>query len=38
MVLTSFPLYLAEQTMPGTAQITEGVEVREQNLEIVFIT
>lgn len=30
MVLTSFPLYLAEQNLPGAAQITEGVEMRDR--------
>lgn len=28
MVVTSFPLYLAGQKLPGTAQITEGAELR----------
>lgn len=28
MVLTSFPLYLAGRKQPGTAQITEGAELR----------
>lgn len=27
MVLTSFPLYLAGQKQPATAQITEGAEL-----------